>query len=134
MAMPFIPITDTCSVSRSGHTTGAGRATNATAPKGPGFADILKMAQQGNQELRFSRHATQRLHDRGIELTENDVAKITDGLERANAKGAKDSLLLYGNLGLVVNVPSRTVVTAMDEKSMTDKVFTNIDSTVIVPR
>jgi flagellar operon protein len=84
--------------------------------------------------VRFSRHASERLRDRGIELSQNDVFRISEGLDRADEKGAVDSLILYGNLGLIVNVPSRTVVTAVDENSMSDKVFTNIDSTVIVPR
>ncbi|MHC4660969.1 MAG: TIGR02530 family flagellar biosynthesis protein [Planctomycetota bacterium] len=91
-----------------------------------------KAAPEG--EVNFSRHASERLRDRGIELSDNDVTKISEGLDRAKAKGARDSLMLYGNLGLIVNVPSRTIVTAVDENSMTEKVFTNIDSTVIVPR
>ena len=113
------------------------RPGDARGPQGSAFADVLEKARAKaapESEINFSRHASERLRDRGIELSNNDVTKISEGLDRAKAKGARDSLLLYGNLGLIVNVPSRTIVTAVDENSMTEKVFTNIDSTVIVPR
>ena len=50
---------------------------------------------------------------------------------RAQEKGSRDSLILLDELALVVSVRSRTVVTAMDEASRSDHVFTNIDSVVI---
>ncbi|TET32141.1 MAG: hypothetical protein E3J72_20640 [Planctomycetota bacterium] len=106
------------------------------APNGASFADALARARAKSDagEVKFSRHAAERLRDRGIELSDGDVAKISEGLDRAGAKGARDSLLLYGSLGLIANVPNRTIVTAIDEGSMQEKVFTNIDSTVIIPR
>ena len=40
--------------------------------------------------------------------------------------------MLMDDLGLIVNVPSRTVVTAMNAGGMEHGVITNIDSTVII--
>jgi len=122
-----------------GHSEEPGRSAGSTgngAPGGASFADALASAREKSDvgEVKFSRHASERLRDRGIELSDGDVTKISQGVDRADAKGARDSLLLYGNLGLIVNVPNRTVVTAIDENSMQEKVFTNIDSTVIIPR
>ncbi len=122
-----------------GHSEEPGRSAGSTgndAPGGASFADALASARENSEagEVKFSRHASERLRDRGIELSDGDVTKISQGMDRAGAKGARDSLLLYGNLGLIVNVPNRTVVTAIDENSMQEKVFTNIDSTVIIPR
>jgi flagellar operon protein len=60
------------------------------------------------------------------------VAKINSAVDKAAAKGAKESLILMQDMALIVSVPNRTVVTAMDKQSMQDNVFTQIDSAVII--
>jgi len=83
-------------------------------------------------DVRFSAHAQARLESRGIELTESDLSRIREALDRAEAKGAKESLVVMDDLALVVSVPHRTVITAIDGPSRRGNVFTNIDSAVIV--
>ena len=39
---------------------------------------------------------------------------------------------MVDNVALVVSVKNRTVITAVDQESLKDNVFTNIDSAVIV--
>lgn len=95
------------------------------------FREILK-EQVDKSEVKFSQHAQQRLQLRNIELTPADLAKINAAVDRAAAKGAKDSLLLMKDLAFVVSVKNKTVITAVDGSSMKDHVFTNIDSAVIV--
>ena len=58
--------------------------------------------------------------------------RLQDGMEKANAKGIKDSLVLMDKLAFIVNVPSSTVVTAMDQNETSENIFTNIDGAVIV--
>ncbi|MFC7679602.1 TIGR02530 family flagellar biosynthesis protein [Paenibacillus sp. GCM10028914] len=82
--------------------------------------------------LKFSNHATKRLEQRGIELKGDQIAQINSAIEKAAAKGSKESLILMKNMALIVNVPNRTVVTAMDDQAMKDNVFTQIDSAVII--
>lgn len=82
--------------------------------------------------VKFSQHALQRLQSRNIKIDDADMAKLSSAVEKAAQKGAKESLVLMNNLALVVSVKNRTVITAMDESSMKDNVFTNIDSAVIV--
>ncbi|CAI6026829.1 TIGR02530 family flagellar biosynthesis protein [Cohnella sp. JJ-181] len=84
------------------------------------------------ESLKFSQHAEQRLAQRGIKLGPEQLNAIASAVDQASAKGAKDSLVLYQNMAMIVNVPSRTVITAMDDKSMRQHVFTNIDSAVVV--
>lgn len=84
------------------------------------------------ESLKFSQHAEQRLAQRGIKLGPEQLSAIASAVNQASAKGAKDSLVLYKNVAMIVNVPSRTVITAMDDKSMQQHVFTNIDSAVVV--
>ena len=49
----------------------------------------------------------------------------------AEKKGIKESLVVVDSLAFIVNVPSRTVVTAMDQNESENNVFTNIDGAVI---
>ena len=97
------------------------------------FADVLnaKSASKEN-EIRFSKHATNRLAVRQIELDDSQVARISDGMHKAGEKGIKDSLVIMDSLAFIVNVPSNTVITAMDQNESKDNIFTNIDGAVIV--
>ena len=45
-------------------------------------------------------------------------------------KGSKDSLVMVDDTALIVNIPNKTVVTAMQVKGENENVFTNIDSVV----
>ena len=47
-------------------------------------------------------------------------------------KGIKESLVMVDSLAFIVNVPNKTVVTAMDQTDSKENVFTNIDGAVIV--
>jgi flagellar operon protein len=94
---------------------------------GKSFQDILD-----GKILRFSHHAEVRLKQRGIELKPEQMDKIESAIDKAEAKGAKDSLLIMNDLALIVNVKSRTVVTAMDGAQLKDNIFTQIDSAVVV--
>ena len=82
--------------------------------------------------LKFSKHAANRLNTRNIELSDEQVSRLQDGCQKANAKGIKDSLVLVDELAFIVNIPSSTVVTAMDQNETNENIFTNIDGAVIV--
>ncbi len=82
----------------------------------------------------FSKHAAKRIEQRGLDLGDDRMARLDKAMGQAQAKGSKDSLILLDDLALVVSVQNRTVVTAMDEESSKEHVFTNIDSVVIAPK
>jgi flagellar operon protein len=84
------------------------------------------------QPLKFSAHASQRLSERKIQLDSATMSKVTDAIDKAEAKGIEDTLVLTGDAALIVNVKNRTVITAMDRQSLTGNVFTNIDGAVII--
>lgn len=100
--------------------------------KGPSFAELLYTEAQKQQQVTLSAHAQKRLKERSIILGPEDMTKINNAVQRADAKGAKESLLIYGDLALIASVKNKTVVTAMDGQSLKDHVFTNIDSAVII--
>jgi flagellar operon protein len=102
----------------------------APAPKGGSFGDVLSAKLQ-SAPLRFSSHALQRIERRGITVDDATVARLDGALQRAAAKGSRDSLVLVDQTAFVVSVPNRTVITAVDQEHMREQVFTNIDSAVI---
>jgi flagellar operon protein len=88
--------------------------------------------QQLKAPLKLSSHASQRLSERQIKIDPQTWAKVNDAVDRAEAKGIEDTLVLTSDAALIVNVKNRTVITAMDKGSLTGNVFTNIDGAVIV--
>ncbi len=84
------------------------------------------------QPLKFSAHASQRLSERKIQLDAATMSKVSDAIDKAEAKGIEDTLVLTTDAALIVNVKNRTVITAMDKQSLNGNVFTNIDGAVIV--
>jgi flagellar operon protein len=112
------------------------RGSGARTPEGEGFDLVLReqLLQTPAPEVpgvKFSSHAQQRLQQRDITLGADDVAKINDAVDRAQQKGAKESLILLDDMAFVVSVKNRVVITAVDQPSMKQNVFTNIDSVVI---
>ena len=106
-------------------------AARPAAAGGPAFADVLAKNIQAGESVRFSGHALDRIQRRGIQLDEAALARLNGGVERAAAKGSRESLVLLDDTAFVVSVRNRTVVTAVDRQHMREQVFTNIDSAVI---
>ncbi len=100
------------------------------------FQEILYQKSIGDvnswQQLKFSKHAQERLHNRKISLSENQMTRLQDGARKAEQKGIRDSLVIVDELAFIVNVPNRTVVTAMDSRQTDENVFTNINGAVII--
>ena len=82
------------------------------------------------EKLKFSNHAAKRLESRELELSSTDLDKLQNAVSKAESKGAKDSLVMMNNKAFIVNIPNRTVVTAMDVEKSSENIFTNIDSVV----
>ncbi len=102
-------------------------------PTGGGsFRDVLHATGAPAAPLKFSAHAQARLESRNIRLTSEDVAKMNAMADKAAAKGAKQSLFMMRDTAMVVSITNRTVITAVDQNSMKENVFTNIDSAAII--
>ena len=104
--------------------------------QGFSFEDILRSktaeGTEADMSLKFSKHASTRLEDRNIEITDDLIGRLTDGYAKALNKGIRESLVMVDSLAFIVNVPNKTVVTAMDQTDSKENVFTNIDGAVIV--
>ena len=100
-----------------------------TAVKSGQFSEIFNEQVSG---VKFSQHAMDRLQSRNMKLSVDDLQKLNYAVEKAEKKGAQESLMVLNNMAFVVSVKNKTVITAMDGQSMKDNVFTNIDSAVVL--
>lgn len=110
---------------------------NAANTNGVTFQDFLKLqtqkgASETNGSLKFSKHAASRLTDRNIELTDNQIERLNDGTKKAGERGIQESLVIVDQLAFIVNIPNKTVITAMEQAETDENVFTNIDGAVII--
>ena len=94
--------------------------------QGPSFIETLENVQG----VRFSNHALKRLQTREIDLSRENVSRLSDAIDKAEKRGGKSSLVMVDDLAFIVNVHNRTVVTALDTHQRGEGVFTQIDSVV----
>lgn len=100
------------------------------------FEELLKKKQNEsvmeNSALKFSKHAINRLNDRNIYLTDSQNTRLENGIKQASEKGIQESLVLMDSLAFIVNIPNKTVITAMEQTETNSSIFTNIDGAVII--
>ena len=109
------------------------KTTEQVNPQGLSFEEIWKKKTgETETELRFSKHAANRLADRSITLSDNQLSRLTEGAKKAGEKGIKETLVMVDQLAFIVNVPNNTVITAMDQTQANENIFTNIDGAVIM--
>jgi flagellar operon protein len=108
----------------------AGRPPGAAPvrPGGPSFHEALHQAGEG---VHLSRHAQKRIERRDLDLDAGRLDRLNSAIDRAAAKGSRNSVVMLDDLAVVVDVRDRTVVTALNASAGKEKVFTNIDSVVI---
>lgn len=95
------------------------------------FEEVLRKQNVIKEALKFSKHADNRLAERNISLTGEQMQRLADGTNKARQKGIHESLVLVDELAFIVNIKNNTVVTAMNQGE-NDAIFTNIDGAVII--
>ncbi len=105
-------------------------STNTTnTEQGVDFSEVLaeKMAN-----VNFSKHAIQRVMERNIDVSEDSMLRLNEGMKMASEKNLKDALIIVDKTAFIVNVPSNTVITTTQNDDLKGNVFTNINGTVII--
>lgn len=115
ISVPFVPIGD-----YNGNNP-------AIKSAGDSFESIF---QKELEKVKFSSHALKRLEERQIHLSDDEMFKINTAIEKAELKGSTDSLVMMNSTAFIVNIPNKTVITAMPIGDSNENVFTNIDSVV----
>lgn len=113
---------------------------------GPSFTEILSrqksideivsdrtdVKKAVTEQIRFTKHADARLAQRDIRLTDEQMTRLEEGTKKASDKGIRESLVLVDDLAFIVNTDKKMVITAIDQNSSEDNIYTNIDGAVII--
>ncbi len=96
------------------------------------FEQVLNESIESPQQsggVKFSKHASDRLISRNIDLSDGLLSRLQDGVSKASSKGINESLVMVDDVAFIVNIRNNTVITAVSD--MDEQVFTNIDGAVI---
>lgn len=94
------------------------------------FIDHLKQAT--TQELKVSKHASERLNERNISISDKEWQQITEKVFEARDKGVNQPLVILDQAALIVSAKNATVITALDRVEAKQQLFTNIDGTILL--
>lgn len=119
VSVPFVPI---------GGVDGIKDRSSVNAVPERSFDDVFT---EELQNLKFSKHAQQRIEASNMNLSSDDLQQLNSAVQKADTKGANESLVLLRDMAFVVNVKNKTVITAIDSGRLKENVFTNIDSAII---
>ena len=103
-----------------------------TQSDSPSFQELLQKQLQQNAGVEFSKHAVSRVAQRNIELTDNSLERLNQGVKIAQEKGLDAALILIDKTAFIVSAQNNKVITTVGESDLTGNVFTNIDGTVII--
>ena len=93
ISVPFIPIVGNENVAAK---TSGREATSS-------FDAIFK---EELEKVKFSNHAQKRLESRNIQLSDDDLTRIQNAVNKAESKGSKDSLVMMDKTAFIVNIPN----------------------------
>lgn len=110
----------------------AKQAEKRNIEKGTGFDDVFQQELARQSEVKFSKHAIERLQKRNIALTKDELGRINEAVNIAAEKGVKETLIIMGNSAFIANVKNKMIITAATEENLKNNVFTNIDGAVII--
>jgi len=97
----------------------------------PSFQEVLDNINK-NQEIKFSKHALERLQRRNITISKDEMDKLNNAINKAGQKGVKEALILMNNKAFVASIKNNTIITATTDEQLKENVFTNIDGAVII--
>lgn len=131
------------SIDQMADAVGKGQGIKGTdeSYNGVSFAEVLSQKCSIEQvigetvnlaPIKFSKHASERLDERDIQLTDEQMNRLEEGATKASSKGIKESLILLDDMAFIINTKNKTVITAMDQNTNEENIFTNIDGAVII--
>lgn len=107
-----------------------GQQVHHNVPKN-NFEELLKIEEQ-RQNIKFSRHAVERMRIREISLDNMELTKIEEAIDKASKKGVKEALILMDDKAFIASVKNKTIVTTVSKEQLKNNIFTNIDGAIII--
>lgn len=97
------------------------------------FKDLFneKLRDKAENEVVFSKHASERIRERNIDVDATVTDKLNQAAEQAKEKGLKNVLVMIDNQAFILSTQNNKVVTALNSKDLKENIFTNIDGAVI---
>lgn len=96
------------------------------------FNQVLQSIQNKDSGIKFSKHATERLDSRDINLSLDEMSRLENAFKMAEGKGVKDALFLMDDKAFIANINNKTIITTANKEQLKDNIFTNIDGAVII--
>jgi flagellar operon protein len=106
-------------------------AQQGAAEPGTSFLGVLQKQLEAGSNTAFSKHAVSRVMERQIDVSQQNLERLGQGMQLAKDRGLRDALILIDQNAYIVNAAAGKVVT-VDGEAREGSVFTNIDGTVIV--
>lgn len=107
-------------------------------PKGVSETEFQKILEGSLENkpihggIELSSHAIKRLEERKIDFRGDEYMKVKEAMTKLKDKGSQSSLIVSDKAAYIVDVKNNKLVTAVDKDSMSDNVFTKIDSTIFI--
>jgi flagellar operon protein len=108
----------------------AGDTNSVSTGQTSSFKDILASKLNKESSFKISNHANERMKD--MNLSELDFKKLNEGINTAEEKGSKNSLIMYKDIAFITSIENRTVITAVDKDRAKENIYTNIDSVLFL--
>lgn len=96
------------------------------------FNHILEKIQNKETEIKFSKHATERLNSRDMSLSSDEINRLQEAFHKAEMKGVNDALILMDDKAFIANINNKVIITTVNKEQLKDNIFTNIDGAVII--
>lgn len=108
------------------------KAAKISQGKQADFAATLQTELRKTEGLTISKHAKERLEQRGIRINASEWKQISEKVLEAKKMGVNDSLVLLQDAALIVSAKNETVITAMNRTEAAKHIFTNINGTILM--
>ena len=82
--------------------------------------------------VNFSKHAMNRVLQRNIDISGENLERLNEGIKLAEEKGLDDTLILIDKAAYLVSVKNNMVITTVANDELQGNVFTNIGGAVVV--
>jgi flagellar operon protein len=112
------------------NTTSQTNQVNRSTPE-QNFNEVLQKIQNSS-EVKFSKHALDRLNARQISLSDVELTRLNSAVSKADKKGVREALIMMDDKVFIASVKNKTIITAALEDQLKENVFTNIDGAVII--
>ena len=96
-------------------------------------AEVSCEELEKNSSVRFSKHAVERINQRGIDMYAGGrLDRLNRAVELAEEKNSDEALVFIDSAAFLVSVRNNKVITAVTAEDIQGNIFTNIDSTVVM--